>query len=69
MHVWRVAGPSPSSGSIAGKLCYTFIYMLGTTILNFQCCSSAGVVVTRKLEKTFFLDLHLAVTEINTNKV
>ena len=45
MHVWRVAGPSPSSGSIAGNLCYTFICMLGTTILNFQCCSSAGVVV------------------------
>ena len=52
---------------LAGKLCYTFIYMLGT-LLNCQCCSSSGVTAAYTLERILFLDIGLAVTEINSKK-
>ena len=47
---------------LAGKLCFTFIYILGTTIIC-QWCSNSGVVVTHTLERIFFFDLGVAITE------
>ena len=46
--------------------CERFIYTCLEPLLNYQCCSSSGVVVTRTLERILLV---LAVTEINTKKV
>ena len=53
----------------AVKLCYIYLYTYLEPLLNCQCYSSYGVVVTRTLERILFLDLGLAVTEVNTKKV
>ena len=56
---------------LAGKLCFIFIYKYTflEPLLNCQCCSSCGVVVTHTLERILFFALGLAVTEINIKKV
>ena len=65
-HVRRVAGPlSSPSWQI---MLHIYLYTCLEPLLNCQCCSSSGVVVTIHLRK-HFLDLGLAVTEINTKKV
>ena len=52
---------------LAGKIMlHIYLYLCLEPLINCQCCSSSGVVVTRTLEKTLFLVLVLAVTEINT---
>ena len=49
---------------------HIYLYACLERLLNCQCCSSShGVVVTRTLERILFLDLGLAVTEINMKKV
>ena len=47
---------------------YIYMYMLGTTVKLSKLFSGSGVVLTRTLKRIFFLDLGLAVTEINTKK-
>ena len=57
---------------IGDKLCYTFIYLDAWNhcqTVNAVQCSSSRVVVTHTLERILFLDLGLAVTEINMKKV
>ena len=49
---------------LAGKLCYTFIYIHAWN--HYQCCSSSGM--TAVYTRILFLELDLAVTEIDTKK-
>ena len=55
---------------LAGKLCYTFIYIHAWNHYKLSVLFPVmGFLVTRALERILFLDLGLAVTEINTKKV
>jgi len=55
---------------LAGRLCYTDIYIHSWNhYQTANAVSSSRVVLTRELQRLLFLDLGLAVTEINTKKV
>ena len=62
--VWRVV--APSSGSSWQIMLHIDFYTFLEPLLNCKWCSSSGIVVTHTLKKMLFLDLGLAVTEINT---
>ena len=66
-HVQRVVGSS--SGSSWQIMLHIYLYTCLVPLLNCQCGSSSGIVATRTLERILFLDLGLAVTEINIKKV